>query len=381
MSSKHFTIIGGGIAGLSTAIALQQKGFQVSVFESAPEIKPLGAGLVLAANAIKAYNKLGLAEKIIERGRILPSFSILDQWGKVITQADAQSLSEKYGTHNFSIHRPALHRALLAEIDPDCLHVNKAAVRVENISDQVLVHFKDGSSHLSDYLIVADGIHSAIRRQLVPDSAPRYAGYTCWRAVIDNPGLAMNEATETWGVKGRIGIVPLTDDRIYWFACVNGPLQDAKMGAWRSADLVKQFKGFHHPIPEILAHTPDEQLLWHDIIDLKPISQFAFGRILLIGDAAHATTPNMGQGACQAIEDAVVLADELEAQTDPVTAFLAFEKRRLPRTHFIVNGSWQMGKIAQLGNPILARVRNSLFRMIPDRVNEKQMGKVLGVDF
>ncbi len=381
MSSKHFTIIGGGIAGLSTAVALKQKGFQVSIFESAPEIKPLGAGLVLAANAIKAYKKLGLAEKIIERGRILPSFSILDQWGKVITQADAQGLSEKYGTHNFSIHRPALHQVLLEEIDPTCLHVNKAAVRVENIGDQVLVHFKDGSSHLSDYLIVADGIHSAIRRQLVPNSAPRYAGYTCWRAVIDTPGLAMNEATETWGSKGRIGIVPLADDRIYWFACVNGPVQDAKMSAWRSADLVKQFKGFHHPIPEILAHTPDEQLLWHDIIDLKPISKFAYGRILLIGDAAHATTPNMGQGACQAIEDAVILADELSAQDKVESAFLAFEKRRLPRTHFIVNGSWQMGKIAQLGNPILVRVRNSLFRMIPDRVNEKQMEKVLGVDF
>jgi 2-polyprenyl-6-methoxyphenol hydroxylase-like FAD-dependent oxidoreductase len=378
---KHFAIIGGGIAGLSTAIALQQKGFQFSVFESAPEIKPLGAGLVLAANAIKAYQKMGLVEKIIQQGQVLPHFSILDHKGKLITYADAQNLSKKYGTHNFSIHRPALHQVLLKEIDPACLHVNKVAVRVENIGNQVLVHFKDGSSHLSDYLIVADGIHSAIRQQLVPDSAPRYAGYTCWRAVIDDPGLNLQGATETWGPKGRMGIVPLAQNQVYWFACVNAPRNDQQMRAWKAGNLHQRFAGFHHPIPEILAHTADERLLWHDIIDLKPLSKFAFGRILLIGDAAHATTPNMGQGACQAIEDSIVLADELDAHADPEAAFLAFEKRRLPRTHFIVNGSWQMGKIAQLSNPVLASLRNGLFRMVPDSANEKQIGKVLTVDF
>jgi 2-polyprenyl-6-methoxyphenol hydroxylase-like FAD-dependent oxidoreductase len=173
---KHFAIIGGGIAGLSTAIALQQKGFQFSVFESAPEIKPLGAGLVLAANAIKAYQKMGLVEKIIQQGQVLPHFSILDHKGKLITYADAQNLSKKYGTHNFSIHRPALHQVLLKEIDPACLHVNKVAVRVENIGNQVLVHFKDGSSHLSDYLIVADGIHSGYPAAIGAGFGPSLCG-------------------------------------------------------------------------------------------------------------------------------------------------------------------------------------------------------------
>lgn len=378
---KQFTILGGGIAGLTAAIALRRIGIQAQVFEAAPEIKPVGAGLVLAANAIKGYVKLGIAEKIIARGRLLPTFSILDSRGRKIAYADADAIAQKYGLHNFAIHRPELHEALMAELDPAQLHVNKPALRVEQNGDKATLYFQDGTSHETDYLIVADGIHSPIRRQLVPGSTPRYAGYTCWRAVTDNPGLSLTGATETWGAEGRFGIVPLAGNKIYWFACVNAPQNDPAMRAMQPEGLQRIFQKFHDPIPAILRHTPDDSLLWNDIIDLKPIPRFAFGNIVLIGDAAHATTPNMGQGACQAIEDAVILADELAAHDSPAAAFAAFERRRLPRTHYIVNNSWTLGKIAQWSHPLLVSLRNGLFRLIPESANERQLKAVLEVDF
>ncbi len=156
---------------------------------------------------------------------------------------------------------------------------------------------------------------------------------------------------------------------------------DADMSRYTVADLQRHFGDYHAPIAQILAKTRDEDLLWNDIIDLKPLKNFAFTNIVLIGDAAHATTPNMGQGACQAIEDAVVLADELAKNINPEAAFRAFEQRRLKRTHYIVNNSRILGSIAQISHPLLAAARNSLFRMLPESVNERQMKTLFEVDF
>lgn len=376
-----YTILGGGIAGLTTAIALRNIGIQAQVFESAADIKPVGAGLLLAANAVQAYERLGIADRVVRRGHALPTFAILDHQGRTLSSADATAISRKYGLHNFAIHRAALHEALLEELDQALIFTGKKAIGTEQKGDQTLVHFQDGSTAVTDCLIVADGIHSAIRRQFLPDSAPRYAGYTCWRAVVDARDLSLTAATETWGNGRRFGIVPLPEGKVYWFACLNAAANDPRMKAYTVQDLMDHFGGFHTPIPQLLSKTRDGDLIWNDIIDLKPIPQFAFGRVLLIGDAGHATTPNMGQGACQAIEDAVVLADELRKNTSSETAFQAFERRRMPRTRFIVERSQALGKIAQLQNPLFAAARNTLFRLLPDSLNERQMRKLFEVDF
>lgn len=373
-----YCILGGGIAGLTAAIALKQAGIAATVFEAAPAIKPLGAGLLLAANAVKAYEKLGIAGRIVERGRLLPNFSILDERGRVISTVDAMAVRRKYGLHNFAIHRAALHEALLSELAPGQVVTGKRATGASvGANGKVIVSFADGSALTTDYLIVADGIHSAVRRQLLPLSEPRYAGYTCWRAVIDNPGLTLNRASETWGAAGRFGIVPLAGNQIYWFACVNAPVNDPGMQKARVADLQGLFASFHPEVPAILAATRDHQLIWNDIIAIRPIPRFAFGPIVLIGDAAHATTPNLGQGACQAIVDAVVLKAALETHANPVDAFAAFEQRRLGRAQFIVNSSWTMGKIAQIESPWLAALRNAFLRLTPAWANEWQLRRVI----
>jgi 2-polyprenyl-6-methoxyphenol hydroxylase-like FAD-dependent oxidoreductase len=375
------TIIGGGIAGLTTAIALNKIGLQVQIFEAAPSIKAIGAGLVLAANAMQGFQKLGISAEIIEKGRLCPSFNIYDQKGKIITKTDSIANTKKYGADNFTIHRANLHQLLLSKINPTDLFTNKRVVNIVLNGEKTSVVFQDGTTHDTDYLIVSDGINSPIRRQLLPESTPRYAGYTCWRAVIDNTKLNLTETSETWGVSGRMGLVPLADNKIYWFACINAPQNDPKMKAFKIADLQRVFKDFHDPIPSVLAETKDENLLWNDIIDLKPIPKYAFNNIVLIGDAAHATTPNMGQGACQAIEDAVILADEMERNNDFNEAFIAFEKRRIKRTHFIAHSSWSLGKAAHLENKLLAEIRNFIFRIVPKSVTEKQFKTIYEVDF
>ena len=376
----NITIIGGGIAGLTTAIALQQAGYSYQIFEAADSIKAIGAGLGLGANAIQAFNRLGLDKEVIALGRELPSFTIYDQQGVAITKTNNEAIRKKYGVNNFTIHRAALYELLLSKIDRSALFTGKRIIDFE-YTDTYNLKFEDGSIRQAGAVIVADGIHSPIRKKLLPKSLPRYAGYTCWRAVIDNSSLQLTETSETWGTNGRFGIVPLAGNKIYWFACVNAAANDPAIKNFRVKDIQERFKNYHAPIPAILQHTTDDLLIWNDIIDIAPVNKYAYGKMLLIGDAGHATTPNLGQGACQAIEDAVVLGDELKHNLSIETAFSQFEKRRLKRTHYIINTSRAIGRVAQVENKLMSAARNSLFRMIPASFNEKQLDKLYRVDF
>ncbi|HEY8401634.1 MAG TPA: FAD-dependent monooxygenase [Cytophagaceae bacterium] len=368
-------ILGGGIAGLTTAIALNKIGIEASIYEKAPQVRAVGAGLVLGANAVMILQKLGIAEDILQAGKILSRLCILDEFGKVITETDSIRVSKKYGTDNFAIHRVDLHMVLQKYIEGSKIVTGKECIRVAETDNGVTVHFADGTTEQADFLVAADGIHSNIRKQFLPSSLPRYAGYTCWRAVIDREPAGFDNMmfSETWGRNGRFGIVPLANNKIYWFACVNSA-PDKQSNKTNSIRILKDsFSKYHSPINEIIDLTRQEEILWGDIIDLKPIKQFAFGKTVLIGDAAHATTPNMGQGACQAIEDAYILASCFTQEKNIHKAFRLFESKRIQRTTTIVNRSWSLGKIAQWENPLACKIRNSLIRAIPASYNEKQM--------
>lgn len=382
-STKNFAILGGGIGGLSLAIAMQRKGLRVVVFEAAPEFKPVGAGLGLAANAVKAYADIGIDKEVVGAGKKLKRAFCKDHDGRTISETDIEELTRVFGVQNsFTIHRADLHRILSGLLLPGTIQFGKSAVDFNQHTTGVSVSFSDGTTQEADYLIAADGMHSIVRNKLVPETRPRYSGYTCWRAVIDDlpPGINMEEMCETWGQGRRFGIVPLANNRIYWFATLNAKANDPRMRDARVEDILNFFNRFHFPIPEILVRTKDQQLIWGDIIDLKPIRQFAFGRIVLIGDAAHATTPNLGQGACMAIEDAAALTNSL-SKYEPEEAFRRFEIHRIKRTTGLVNQSWGIGRIAQLENPILIALRNALFRRIPQKIIQNQLKALYDVSF
>jgi 2-polyprenyl-6-methoxyphenol hydroxylase-like FAD-dependent oxidoreductase len=383
-SLKSFAIVGGGIGGLTLAVAMQRKGFAVKVFEHASALKPLGAGLVLAPNAIKAYAEIGIADEVIAAGKLLKTFLVKDHHGKILMETNAEKLLPKFGVmNNAAVHRADLHRVLVNQLDPDTVVLGKNCIDVEQRTNGVSLQFSDGTTETADYVIASDGIKSVIRKKLLPNSTLRYAGSTCWRAVIDTVPASVDfeAASESWGPGCRFGIVPLTNNRIYWFACLNAMQNDPVMRSFRVTDLLDVFNKFHSPVTDVLKLTANENLIWSDINDLKPIRKFAFGKIVLMGDAAHATTPNMGQGACMAIEDAAVLANCLEDYHTPEEAFIQFECKRIKRTTRIVEGSWNLGKAAQLQNPLLISMRNAAVRMTPDRVAEQQLKFIHDISF
>lgn len=379
--SPGIAIIGGGIAGLATAIALRQKGIRSTLFEAAPEVRAVGAGLSLAPNATLALRRLGLEEAIRQKGHTLTAMSIRHADGSLIMATDGEQIARQYGAAHYAIHRAALHEALLSQVGDTPVFTGKRAVQVTRQERKLQVRFHDGSEHEAEALILADGIHSPIRRQLLPASGPRYSGYTCWRSVIQTDQADGAETTETWGPNGRFGIVPIGGGNIYWFATKNAPANDTRYKNFTVDDLLANFRNYHDPIPRIIRQTRNEDLLWNDIIDLKPISRLAHGNILFIGDAGHATTPNLGQGACQALEDAVVLADEIGQCDNLETAFRRFEKQRLARVHYVVNRSWTLGKVAQASNPLVAAMRNGLLRAMPASSAAGQFRYLYTVDF
>ncbi|ERJ60597.1 FAD-dependent monooxygenase [Sphingobacterium paucimobilis] len=378
---SEFLIIGGGVAGLTAAIALQSINRDFRLFEQSQLLHGIGAGFGLAANAMQALDILGLKTEIEELGYYIDNYNIRSERGDILFSPDTKRIARQYSQKNFAIHRADLHAHLLSKIEPAHVVLGKRAQKLEQKDNLVRVFFDDGSTYTAKYLLIADGVKSRLRQQLVPSSIPRYAGYTCWRATIDNTDIQLDTGFETWGRAGRFGVTPLVDNRIYWYACVNGPANSPLFKNTTAGDLYHRFEHYHDPIPRILEATENKNLIWSDIIDIKPLQHLAYDNILIIGDAGHATTPNMGQGACQAIEDVAVLIDELQQNKTMVEAFRSFEKRRLERTRYITETSRQIGQVAQWENPVLITLRNTLAKGLPNRIKQHSLSKLLSKDF
>ncbi len=377
------TILGGGIGGLTTAIALKNAGIACEVYEAAEKFKPVGAGLSLAVNACKALESLGLYKQVAEKGYRYPLAKMLSTKGKVLQVLEMEKMRKNFNSNALTIHRHELHTILSENLGNIPVHFNKKCVDLKQSGKEVHLVFADGSSIHTEYVIAADGIHSIARKKLLPNSEERYSGQTCWRGVCTTkiPGLDYTVLSETWGLGMRFGIVPLSEKTVYWFA-VKDALQEANHWAeMTTGQLADLFKNFHAPVSEIIRNTPSPSIFWNNLNDLEPIKKFAFENILLIGDAAHATTPNLGQGACMAIEDAATLGSLVKKENDLIKVFQQFEIERIKRTTKIVNTSYQFGKIAQTSNPLLAGLRNLVFPLLPKSSNEKFFEFLFDVKF
>jgi 2-polyprenyl-6-methoxyphenol hydroxylase-like FAD-dependent oxidoreductase len=356
-------IAGAGIGGLTLGCALARHGRPFCLFERAAELRPAGAGIALSANAFHALAHIGLEAQVRACGLELGIADICDPQGHVLLNVRLQDLP---GGGTVAMTRASLQRTLLDALG-NPVQSGCAVVSYQPNPGGVRVHLANGETIEAELLVGADGLHSTVRRTMRGDEAPRYSGQTSWRALVNNVPLAdSRRVSESWGPGQRFGFVPVGGGRVYWFAVANAPAGERDATDPR-LDLEKRFTGWHAPIRELIAITPPDSILRTDIFDRPPIDRWVDGRAVLLGDAAHPMTPNMGMGGCQAIEDAVVLADALQREASIDAALARYQTRRIARANSFLVRSFRAGQLAHLRAPPLRWLRDRVLSVIPRR--------------
>lgn len=364
-------IVGGGIGGLSVALALRHTGLDVLVYEQSPELREAGAGLVLWASAMRLLRGLGVADPLREAGAPVHRAQIRSWHGALLSDTDISHVTQKHGEPSVCLHRADLQRVLADALPKECLSLGRVCSGVDQTQNDVAAHFVDGGIERGDLLVAADGLHSVIRNRLVSDRL-RYAGYTCWRGIAPIEAAEPAVLVESWGNGRRFGMGPIGRGRTLWWATVNAPEGGSDSSGGRKADVLSCLRNCHPPALRLVEATDETAILRNDIYDRRPIRMWGEGRVTLLGDAAHPATPNLGMGACQAIEDAVVLGTCLRDDVDPAVALRRYEKRRLPRTTRITDLSWRLGQVSQWSSPVACAARDWLVRLTPAAVERRQ---------
>lgn len=358
-------IIGGGIGGLTAGIALKRKGFKVRIFEQASELINVGAGIVLASNAIQVYKKLGLSDEITSKGNTISQINIVDKEFKIISKTNLKRFEKIHNIKNVAIHRAVLQQILVNQFSEEELFLDHKLETIVLGDPISTLKFEKGKTYSSELVIGADGIYSKVRACLFDDVQLRKANQLCWRGVLNFklPEEYQQKAIEGWANNTRFGFVQLSKGLVYWYALKSGQNQTTMH--------IEDFKEYKSLVTKMIKNTKGVHM--SEISDIQPFKNWSIGNVCLLGDAAHATTPNLGQGACQAIEDAYVLAECFKKNNNVTKVFDEYESIRIKKAHKVVATSWQVGKIAHLSNPLLRTIRNFLLRITPEFFNRKQL--------
>ncbi len=373
---KKGIIIGAGIGGLTTAIALAKKGISVDIYEQAAELKAVGAGIMIAPNGLKVFEALGMAKEVIDSGWVLEKAGVVDLNFKPITMIDAEKFNKKYGFQTIAIHRGALQKVLTSNFRAGQIFLNKKFQSYTPSETDVTVTFEDGTVAQADFLILADGIKSRGRVQMQKNAPLRYSGQTCWRFVTDLE-LPKNEMYEIWAeAKGlRVGYAKINKKQVYVFI-TNSEKEGGKDDiSTIKTDLLKLCSDFPSIVKMLINSVDEKDIIRTDLFDFEPMKNWTDGRVVLLGDAAHATTPNLGQGACQAIEDAYFIAQAMHENTAVATAFKVFQSKRIQKATYITNTSWQFAQLVNTSG-WLKKLIIGLIRLTPKSVSEKQFDKI-----
>ncbi|MDX8146470.1 FAD-dependent monooxygenase [Lentzea sp. BCCO 10_0061] len=331
-------VVGGGIGGLAAAVSLRRVGWEVVVHERAAAFGEIGAGVGVMPNALRALKWMGVADEVRRLGTPRVSGGVRAVDGRWLVH-----LPDVGQEKVIAMHRADLHGVLLRALPSEILRTDTEVTSADDLD--------------ADLVVAADGINSRLRAELLPDApGPVYAGATAWRGVA--PGPCDLPLSQTLGPGGEAGVLPLGDGRVCWYVAVVAPAQ-------ADLDPVSLFADWHDPLPHLIVSTAD--VIRHDIYELPLLPTFVKGRVALLGDAAHAMTPYLGQGACMALEDAVTLAS--------VDGDLArYDALRRPRSQSVWKGSRMAGRFGiEVRSPIALALRNFAFRVVPSSLAVRGM--------
>lgn len=363
--TRNAVVVGGGIAGLATAIGLHRIGWEVTVLERAAVLGDAGAGISLQANGLAALDGLGVGEQVRAVGQAQGSGGIRVPNGKWLAHMDAEGAARRLGSAVHSFRRADLHAALRAALPAGCLVTGEDVVA------------EDVHGFPADMIVAADGVHSPLRSFLFPEHpGPAYSGTSVWRGITSSPVPVAADIDQTWGRGTEFGSTRLRDGRIEWHAGINA------VEGERTADVKALFEPWHDPIPALLAATDPGTVLRHDVYELAvPLPSYVASAsgipVAMVGDAAHAMTPHLGQGASLALEDALTLAACLASAGGSLSASLhRYDAARRPRTQAMVAAARRTGRIGQqLEGRFAVALRNAAIRATPPRVALREMVK------
>lgn len=397
----RIAIIGGGIGGLTTAIALRQFGFEADVYEQAPILLDVGAAIALWPNATRVLTHLGLTEQVLPLSGEMGEICWMDQTGGLVNRVSLQEISDS-DSPAIALHRADLQSTLLKAVPQDSIHLAHSLVNLEQTENEVIAHFANGHSISADVLIGADGIHSQVRSHLLNDEEPIYRGYTVWRGVspLNFNSIPARTAIELHGQGQRFGIGPVGAGKIGWWASMNAANTSLKANERRGdqrtfrkgetflpdrrhdtqRELLRLFDGWHRPVIQLIESTPSSSILKTGAFDRRSNKKWGAGRLTLLGDAIHPSTPNFGQGGCMAIEDAMVLARCFRDHGAAEQALRRYEVLRYKRTTTITRYSRIYGSVGQWRNVWARAFRRSMFSLVPESVARRFMQIVFDYD-
>lgn len=380
--SRSAVVVGGGIGGLSTAIGLNRIGWSVTVLERRPALREVGAGISLMSNGLRSLDQLGVGDAIRALSATMRpgGDGVHTPKGRRLMRPTNSEFVRSHGLSTIVLLRPELQRVFCDALPASCLRTGAEVIEVLNRpGGGALVGYRtrEGDHTVeADVVVAADGVNSRLRWMLWPDAPePIYSGHSVWRGITGRPFSPRDLGGTTWGKGQEFGRMPLADGRVYWYAVANTPAGEHR--ADERAEVLRRFGSWHNRIPAMIQSTPAGTVLHHDVFELRtPLPSYVSGSIALLGDAAHAMTSDLGQGACQALEDAVVLCATL-AEEDTVPAALArYDQARRPRTQMITEASRRMGRMKLMERPLGFLTRNLAMLVTPPRAGERAMARI-----
>lgn len=373
MAAQKFIVVGAGIAGLASAVALQRRGHDVTVLESRADTAT-GAGISIWPNALAALDRIGLGDAVRDSGGRVTAGAIRWRDGTWLRRPSGERIVKALGEPLVVVRRSVLNDVLAGALESGSLHTGLTVTDVETTATGVRVALSDSTSLHADAVIGADGTHSFVARLLNGALNNRYVGYTAWRGIAAatmDPALA----GETLGPGRECGHVPLGPEDSYWFATERTP-EGATAPEGELAYLKSQFGSWAEPLPQLLDATDAAAVLRNDLYDRDQARVWSKGPIVLVGDAAHPMRPHLGQGGCQGLEDAAVLADFVDRSGDLVTAFDRFATFRRPRVQSLVRESTRLGQILNLRPTFLSAAVGRATALVPESVLTRHMATV-----